>query len=73
MDPDLALVIGLVIVAMSAPAIMSAIADRRPPRSATAILVIGGGLTLYALMQKPGGYRFGDIPETFIKVIAEVL
>ena len=72
MDPDMALVIGLVVTAFSAPSIMSAISDGRAPRSAMVALVAGGGLVLFALTQKPGGYRIEEIPQTFIKVIADV-
>jgi len=35
-------------------------------------LVVGGGLVLYALTQKPSGYRIADIPEVFIKVIGSL-
>ena len=73
MEPDLALVIGLVIVAFSVPAIMSAVSDRRAPRTSMVTLILGGSLAVYALAQKPGGYRIEEIPETFIRVIAEVL
>lgn len=72
MEPDLALVIGLVIVAFSVPAIMSAVSDRRAPRTSMVALILGGSLAVYALAQKPGGYRIEEIPETFIRVIAEV-
>jgi hypothetical protein len=71
MDTDLALVIGLVVLGLSAPSIVSAISDGRAPRTAMLTLVIGGGLTLYALTQKPGGYRIDQVPEVFIKVIAD--
>ena len=72
MEPDLALVIGLVIIAFCVPAIVSAMSDRRAPRSSMVALILGGTLAVYGLSQKPGGYRIGDIPETFIRVIAEV-
>ncbi|MDX5403305.1 MAG: hypothetical protein LPK02_13930 [Rhodobacterales bacterium] len=68
----MALVIGLVVTAFSAPSIMSAISDGRAPRSAMVALVAGGGLVLFALTQKPGSYRIEEIPQTFIKVIADV-
>lgn len=72
MEPDLALVIGLVVAGFSAPSIMSAISDGRAPRTAMITLVVGGGLVVYALTQKPGGYRIEDIPKAFIEVIADV-
>lgn len=72
MDSDTALVIGLLVAGFSAPSIVSAISDGRAPRTAMVTLVVGGGLILYALSQKPGGYGIEDVPKTFIKVIADV-
>ncbi len=72
MDTDLALVGGLIVLALSAPAIISAISDGRAPRTAAIVLVLGGGLVVYALSQKPGGYQLEEIPAVFIKVIARI-
>jgi hypothetical protein len=72
MDTDLALVIGLVVLLLSAPAIISAISDGRAPRTAMVALVVGGGLVVFALSQKPGGYRIEDVPRAFIRVIADI-
>ncbi len=72
METDLALVIGLIILVLSAPAIISAISDGRAPRTAAFALVIGGGLVVYALTQKPGGYALNEVPQAFIKVIARI-
>ena len=71
MDTDLALAIGLAVLCLSAPSIVSAISDGRAPRTAMLTLLIGGGMTLYALTQKPGGYRVDDVPGVIIKVIAD--
>ena len=71
MDTDLALVIGLAVLCLSAPSIVSASSDGRAPRTALLTLLIGGGMTLYALTQKPGGYRVDDVPGVIIKVIAD--
>lgn len=72
MDSDTALVIGLLVAGFSAPSIVSAISDGRAPRTAMVALVVGGGLVLFALSQKPGGYRIEDVPRAFIRVIADV-
>lgn len=72
MDSDLALVIGIIVFVLSAPAIISAISDGRAPRTAMVALVVGGGLVLFALTQKPGGYRIDDIPRAFVRVIADI-
>ena len=72
MNTDLALVMGLIVLLFSAPAIISAISDGRAPRTAMIALVVGGGLVVFALTQKPGGHRIEDVPRTFIKVIADL-
>ncbi len=73
MDSDLALVIGVVLVIFSAPAIMSAFADRRPPRVAALTLVGAGILLVWAISQQPGEFVFTDIPDAFLRVIARFL
>jgi hypothetical protein len=72
MNTDLALVVGLVVFVLSAPSIVSAVSEGRAPRTAMIALVVGGGLVLYALTQKPSGYRIADIPEVFVKVIGSL-
>lgn len=73
MQHDLMLVIGLVILVFTIPAIVSAYSDNRPPRVAAIILLIGGGLVIIALTQKPGGYTVDDIPRAFTRVVAHYM
>ena len=73
MDPDLALVLGLIIGGLSVPGMMSAVSERRAPRASMLTILIAGGLLYYALDQKPGGYELRDIPDAFIDVIARFL
>ena len=73
MEPDLALVLGLVIAAFSVPSILSALADSRAPRASALTVLIGGGLVLYALQQTPGGYAMNDIPDVFVRVFARYM
>ena len=70
MEPDLVLVIGLVLVAFSIPSMMSAISDGRAPRASALTILIAGGLVLYALRSQPGGYTMAEIPEVFVRVFA---
>lgn len=73
MEPDLALVLGLVIAAFSVPSILSALADSRAPRASALTILIGGGLVLYALQQTPNAYSIDTIPDVFVRVFARFL
>ena len=70
MTQDIYLVIGILIVGFSIPPMFGALADRRSPRVAAIVILIGGSLILLALSQKPGGYTFDEIPRAFIRVLA---
>jgi len=37
------------------------------------IVLVAGALILYGAMTKPGGYAFGDIPDTFFTVIGRFI
>ena len=73
MEPDLALVLGLVIAAFSVPAILSALADSRAPRASALTVLIGGGLILYAVQQTQNPYTLSEIPDIFVRVVARYL
>ena len=71
MDPDIFLVLGIVIAGFSIPSILSAITDGRAPRASALTILIAGGLVLFAVQTKPGGYALGDIPDAFVRVVAQ--
>jgi hypothetical protein len=73
MTADLYLVIGVILVAFTIPAIISAFSESRPPRTAAVLVLIGGGLIVLAVYQTPGGYRIEDIPEVFVRVAGRYL
>ncbi|MFT6675669.1 MAG: hypothetical protein ACJAVM_001862 [Sulfitobacter sp.] len=73
MEPDLALVLGIVIAGFSIPSILSAMSDRRAPRASALTILIGGGLILYALQSQPGGYSLNDVPDVFNRVFRRYL
>lgn len=73
MDPDLFLVVGIILAAFSVPGIMSAITDGRAPRASAITILIAGGMVLFAIQSKPGGYSLNDIPGAFSRVIGEYL
>ncbi|SFE76044.1 hypothetical protein SAMN04488523_11058 [Sulfitobacter brevis] len=73
MDPDLALVLGVVIAAFSIPSIMSALSDKRAPRASALTVLIAGGLILYAAQSKPGGIQLDEVPDVFVSVVARYM
>ncbi|KAJ04461.1 hypothetical protein JQT66_08110 [Sulfitobacter mediterraneus] len=73
MEPDLALVLGVIIAGFSIPSILSAMSDRRAPRASALTILIGGGLILFAVQSQPGGYSLGDVPEVFNRVFNRYL
>lgn len=73
MDPDLFLVIGVVILGFAIPSIISAFSAGRAPRAAAIMIMIGGSLVALAAFQQPGGYEIGDIPDAFSSVIGRYI
>lgn len=73
MDTDLALVLGIIIAALSIPSILSAVSDRRAPRASAITILIAGGLIVFAVSGKPGGYALQEIPEIFMRVIGRLM
>jgi len=71
-NPDLFLVIGLVVGALSIPAVISAFSESRPPRAAAIMIMISAGMILVAVLLKPGGYTFGEVPDAFAGVVRDV-
>jgi hypothetical protein len=67
------LVTGMALGVLSLPAILAAWADDRAPRVGTLVMLAGGGLILWAMREKAGGYRLSDIPDVFYGVVAQVL
>jgi hypothetical protein len=73
MEPDVALVIGLILAGFSIVGIFSALSDGRGPRASAVTILIAGGLVLFALQSQPGGYSLQEIPNAFTRVIAKFL
>lgn len=73
MDWDLAFVIGIVLVAFTLPAVVSAFSDGRAPRAAAIVVMVGGGLIALALYFQPGGYSFAGIPDVFVRVVGRYI
>lgn len=73
MDSDLALLIGLVLAALTVPSILSALSDKRAPRASAITILIAGGLIVFAIQGKPGGYKLEQLPDVFVNVVARYM
>ena len=73
MDADLAMAIGMVLAVFSVPSLLSAMSEARPPRVGALVLVIAGGMILWAVSNKPGGYSVADLPAVIVNVMARYL
>ena len=70
MDPDLSFAMGIVIGVLTIPSIVSALIDGRAPRTPAFLVIIGGLMIGYAVLERPGSYGFDTIPDVFVRVIA---
>lgn len=73
MDADLMLVVGVVLLMLALPPLLSAFSEGRPPRAAAILVMIGGTLLVLALTDRPGGYQIAEIPKVFLTVIGRYL
>ena len=73
MEPDLALVIGLVLFVFSVPSMLSAFSESRPPRVSLLVLLAAGGLVIYAMGTKPGGYTAKGMADAVYRVVADII
>ncbi len=73
MSTDRVLVIGLILGVLSIPAIVSALSNGQRPRIATITMMIAGGMVVYAMSQKPGGYPIHEIPSVVSRVVSQFI
>ena len=69
MNGDLIMVLGIIVFAAAIPATISAFSHGNPPRSAMIAVIVGGSMIVGANLSRPGGYRFDEIPQIFVRVI----
>ncbi|MGR3802084.1 hypothetical protein [Marinibacterium profundimaris] len=73
MDPDLSLVIGILLAGLAIPGVLAALVDRRVPKLPV-VMAAGGAYLIYrAVTTLPGGFSWPDVPNAFIDVIARVI
>lgn len=73
MTNDIYLVVGLVVLALAIPSIVSAFSEGRAPRIGSIMVLIGGGLVVIAVTQNPGGYSIQEIPHVITRVVGAII
>jgi formate-dependent nitrite reductase membrane component NrfD len=71
-DNDVLLVIGVIFLGFSFPALLAAFSESRPPRMAAILFVIGGALIATVAVRSPGGISLQDVPHAFATVIGRL-
>lgn len=73
MNPDVTMVIGIVLAVLSVPAMLGSFVERLIPWGAMVTAAIAAGLILWTVMTNPGVYTFKELPLVFIRVAALVI
>lgn len=68
-NPDLMLTVGIVLLVLSLPSLLSAWVESRAPRMGAIMVIAALGLIIGALLTNPGGYAFNKVPGVMIKVV----
>jgi len=73
MDNDFILVLGVLVGALTFPALVSSFSASRAPRGAIIAFVTGGALIIWAVYQQPNTYSVEKFPDVFVRVIANII
>lgn len=69
MDTDLVLTLGIVLVVLTIPSLLAAFVEGRPPRVGALVLLAAMAMILSAVMYRPTGYRFDEVPTVMLNVV----
>ena len=72
-DVDLLLTVGIILLVLSLPSLLSAWVEGRAPRLGAIMSIAALGMIVAALLTKPGGYAFAEVPGVMVKVIVGFL
>ncbi|MBV1866595.1 MAG: hypothetical protein KUG69_01620 [Marinosulfonomonas sp.] len=73
MSNDFLLVLGVLAIVFALPSLLRAFSTSQRSSMAISLLVVGGALVSWAIVQTPGGYSFEEIPRVFTGVIASII
>jgi hypothetical protein len=73
LDTDLILTLGVVLLILSLPSLLSAWVEGEAPRLGAIMLVAGLGMIIGSAAYHPSGYRINDVPGIMVGVVARML
>ena len=73
MDTDLVLTLGILLLALTIPSLLAAWVEGRAPRIGALMLLASSSMIVTALMYRPTGYRFDEIPTVMLNVAARLV
>lgn len=73
MDTDLVLTAGILILALSLPALLSAWAESRLSRLGVAMVAAAVGMIAWAVYAAPTPYALEDIPQAMLGVLGRII
>jgi formate-dependent nitrite reductase membrane component NrfD len=68
-DVDLVLTVGIILLVLAIPSLLSAWVESRTPRMGSIMTIAALGMIVFALVTKPGGYAFNEVPGVIVRVI----
>lgn len=73
MDTDLVLTLGIVLLVVTVPSLLAAWVEGRVPRVGAVMMVASIAMIVTAILYKPGGYVFNDVPEVMVGVFGRMI
>ena len=70
---EIPLAVGLVLLVLAGIALAGALIEGRPPRVAAVVLVVSGGLVIWAVRSAGRPLTWEDIPLSFVALAAGIL
>ena len=73
MDTDLVLTLGIVLLVVTVPSLLAAWVEGRFPRLGAFMTVASIAMIVTAVLSKPGGYVFNDVPGVMVGVFGRMI
>jgi hypothetical protein len=73
MDTDLVLTLGIVLLVLTVPSLLAAWVEGRIPKVGAVMLVGSIAMIVTAVLYRPGGYVFNDVPGVMVGVFARMI